>query len=80
MGTPFFKWNDWIKTQLDDAVEQYKLKSPLSFSRQSQMRPDHFKSDIEEQDNSHEVYRKDVKRKSIGRRLLEKLKIKKEVL
>ena len=44
------------------------------------MRPDHFKSDIEEQDNSHEVYRKDVKRKSIGRRLLEKLKIKKEVL
>ena len=56
-GTPFFKWNDWIKTQLDDAVEQYKLKSPLSFSKQSQMRPDHFKSDTEEQQHSHEVYR-----------------------
>ena len=41
---------------------------------------DHFKSDTEEQEHSHEVYRKDIKRKSIGRRLLEKLKIKKERL
>ena len=21
MGLPFFKWNEWIKTQLDEAVE-----------------------------------------------------------
>ena len=41
---------------------------------------DHFKSDTEEQEHSHEVYRKDIKRKSIGRRLLEKLKIKKEII
>ena len=47
------------------------------------MRPDHFKNfknDTDERPDSYEVYRKDVKRKSIGRKLLEKLKIKKEII
>ena len=25
MGLPFYKWNEWIKAQLDDAVAQHKL-------------------------------------------------------